>query len=90
MRRLVIFALLTFCIAYSFDANYFDDSVLFRISTSNFDILDNRLGAGNHPELIPIVTAEDEKYFCMIPEIQTKVRVFTGCVNLFEGRLLNF
>lgn len=68
-----IFIIFIFAFTHAFDASYFDDSVLFRISTSNRDVLDNRLGASNNPELIPIVTADEEKYFCMVPEIQTKV-----------------
>lgn len=73
MRSIFIVALFVW-LAHALDTNYFDDGVLFRISTSNRDVLDNRLGAADKPDLIPIVTAEDEQYFCMIPEIQTKVR----------------
>jgi endoplasmic reticulum lectin 1 len=54
----------------SFDSNYFDDNVLFRITTETRDVLDNRIGTDR--ELIPIVSADDEKYFCMMPEITTK------------------
>lgn len=59
-----------FTFVHPFDSNYFDDNVLFRITTETRDVLDNRLGTDR--ELIPIVSADDEKYFCMMPEITTK------------------
>ncbi|KAI6182649.1 hypothetical protein M3Y97_00403600 [Aphelenchoides bicaudatus] len=72
MRFVFIANLFIFVSAHAFDTTYFDDSVLFRISTSNRDVLNNLLGASDKQELIPIVTADQEKYFCMIPEVETK------------------
>lgn len=76
MWFLLILKIFILASANSFESDYFDDSTLFRISIQNRDVLDNRLGGKNTPEsLIPIVSADDEKYFCIIPEIITKVEI---------------
>jgi len=66
------FIILTLNFVNSFDVNYFDDNILFQITTDTRDVLDNRLGEKGARELIPIVSADDEKYFCMIPDIASQ------------------
>lgn len=82
LRLLLIFPLIN-----SFDVKYFDDSILYQISTSKRDILDNRLeDANNAQKLVPIVSSDDERYYCILPEIVTKVSF--SVLNLFK-HLLN-
>lgn len=73
MRLSIISNLFFLLFAQAFDVNYFDDNVLFRITTSNRDVLENKLGTKANQELIPIVSNDEERYYCLLPEIITKV-----------------
>lgn len=68
--------------ANALEARFFDDNVLYRVSTHGNDLLNTRLESDtSRTQVVPIVSTDDERYICVLPSTDREVCQFSNDVN---------